>query len=89
MRQCRAEVDEAELDQWAAYATLEPFGEERADLRQAITSCIIANVNRKRGAPPYVPSDFMLFREKPVQDLQQQMQMLDSFATQANKQHEE
>lgn len=32
-----------ELMEWLAYARLDPFGEARADLRQAITSCVVAN----------------------------------------------
>ena len=45
---------------WVAYAELEPFGEERADLRSGIVASVIANVNRdpKKGKA-YSPSDFI------------------------------
>lgn len=45
---------------WMAYAELEPFGEERGDLRAGIIASTIANVNRdpKKGRP-FKPGDFM------------------------------
>lgn len=50
-----------ELSEWMAYATLEPFGEERADLRAGIIASTIANANRdpKHKPKPFAPSDFM------------------------------
>lgn len=46
---------------WMAYAELEPFGEERADLRAGIVAHVIANANRdpKTKPEPFKPSDFM------------------------------
>jgi hypothetical protein len=61
-----------ELVSWQAYSMIEPFGEERADLRAGIIAATIANVNRKKGRKPYKPSDFMVEfakYEKPKQDL--------------------
>lgn len=45
---------------WSAFAEIEPFGEERADLRAGIIASTIANVNRdpKKGRP-FKPGDFM------------------------------
>jgi hypothetical protein len=45
---------------WRAYAQIEPFGEERADLRSGIVASVIANVNRdpKKGKA-FNPQDFM------------------------------
>ena len=56
-----------QLAEWMAYARLEPFGEERADLRMAILAALIANVNRdpKKKSSPYEVSDFMPKFEKP------------------------
>lgn len=42
-----------------AYARLEPFGEERADLRAGIVAATIANVFRGEGSPEYKPHQFM------------------------------
>lgn len=47
-----------------AYDAIEPFGDERADFRQAITSAILASVYRKQGAQPSKPQDFMPFSKK-------------------------
>lgn len=56
-----------ELSEWMAYANIEPFGEDRADLRAGTISSVIANTNRdpKKKADPYEPIDFMPFAEKP------------------------
>ena len=44
---------------WAAYAELEPFGEERADLRAGIMASVYANVHRdSKRSKAYSPSDF-------------------------------
>jgi hypothetical protein len=51
-----------------AYAGIEPFGEEAADLRAGIIASVIANVNRdrKRKPDPFTPLDFMPFAERPT-----------------------
>lgn len=50
-----------------AYAELEPFGEERADLRSGIIASVLANVNRdaKKHPKPFTPQDFMPVFERP------------------------
>lgn len=47
---------------WAAFARIEPFGEERADWRAALVASVIAEVNRGRTKrrKPYQPKDFLL-----------------------------
>ncbi len=52
-----------------AYASLEPFGEERADLRSAIVASVIANANRDPDKhEPFTFDDFMpKFDQPPVQ----------------------
>lgn len=47
-----------------AYASIEPFGEERADLRIAINTCVLANINRGKKTPPYKPEDFMPYFDR-------------------------
>lgn len=49
----------AQFAEWLAYARVEPFGEERADLRMGIVASTIANVNRGKGQKPYKPQNFM------------------------------
>ena len=49
------------LYEWMAFANLEPFGEDRADLRNAITSLSIMNAMgaKKRGGGEWKLGDFM------------------------------
>lgn len=53
-----------EFVEWQAYFALEPFGEERADLRSAIVAATIANRLRGQNEQPKQPSDFMPYREQ-------------------------
>lgn len=46
-----------------AYYNLEPFGEERADLRSGIVAAILVNANSKKGARTAKPLDFMPFAD--------------------------
>lgn len=46
-----------------AYSQIEPFGEERQDIRQAIIACTVANSVPRKGRP-YTIKDFIpKFRE--------------------------
>jgi hypothetical protein len=67
VRQLLAEIDSAELGEWAAYYKLEPFGELVADQRHGIAVSTLANVNRdsKRRPEPYTPTDFIYWRPQP------------------------
>jgi len=47
------------LSEWMAFASLEPFGFEAGLFGHAITTAMIANVNRKKGAKAYKPQDFL------------------------------
>lgn len=61
MKELLARIDSEELTSWQLYAELEPFGEERADLRAGIIAAVIANANRdpKKRREPFTPRDFM------------------------------
>lgn len=52
------QMDSAELTDWMAYWRVEPFGEERADLRSGIVSSVIASC-MSASKKKYKPSDFM------------------------------
>lgn len=60
------------LSEWAAYYKLEPFGEERGDLRSAIIAATVANANRdpKKSKPAKV-EDFMPKFEKQETNIEQ------------------
>jgi hypothetical protein len=49
-----------QFEEWRAYADLEPFEEERADLRAAQVVQAIYNVNRKKGSPPIKLQDCLI-----------------------------
>lgn len=59
--QLLASVSSRELTEWQAYYSLEPFGEERADLRAGIVASTVANSVRdpKQQKQPYSPDQFM------------------------------
>ncbi|HWO99203.1 MAG TPA: DUF4035 domain-containing protein [Methylococcus sp.] len=46
---------------WEAYARIEPFGEERADLRSAMIAALLANIHRDgdRHPEPFQIADFL------------------------------
>lgn len=53
-------TDPALLLEWFAYYQLEPFGEERADLRNAINCIAIMNaMGTKKKVGEWKPADFM------------------------------
>ena len=58
VKELNQRMDSRELSEWMAYYRIEPFGEERADLRQAQTSAILANVHRSDGKA-FEVKDFM------------------------------
>lgn len=55
-----------EFAEWMAYYGIEPFGEERADLRQAYTTAAVTNLHMAQTKNPKwtTPADFMSFTRK-------------------------
>lgn len=68
-----------ELSEWHAFYRLEPFGEERADLRNGIVASILVNTNLKKGAKATTPLDFMPFADKKSQDASDQKAQFKQF----------
>lgn len=68
-----------EFAEWIAYYSLEPFGEERADLRAAIVACVIANANRdpKKRRRAFKLADFMPQFDQPKPDSQTLLQKVE------------
>jgi hypothetical protein len=54
-----AEISSVQFAEWMAFSRLEPWGEDRADLRAGIVASTIANANRGKNAKPFKPDDFM------------------------------
>lgn len=71
-------VSSRELSEWRAYYGLEPFGEDRADLRAGIVASTMANVFRKSGTNPYKAQDFMPKFGKEKQDWREQLELVKS-----------
>ena len=70
----------AELTEWMAFFSLEPWGTEVEDWRAALVASVIANVNRdpKKGKV-FQPTDFMPRYERPSveeQSWEQQARLL-------------
>lgn len=63
-----------EFSEWMLYYDLEPFGEERADLRQAMTTSAVHNsVIAQSKHPKWTkPENFMPFSEKEEADMDEQ-----------------
>ena len=57
-----ATITWTQLQEWMAFAQLEPFDEERADWRSAQVAAMIANANRnpKKRKQPYPLHEFVL-----------------------------
>lgn len=52
-------MSSSEVARWQAYERLEPWGEERGDLRNGILAALVANLTRGQGQKAYGPADFM------------------------------
>ena len=66
-----AALDSRELSEWQAFFRLEPWGDERADLRTAQLCCIVANALSGPGDRALELIDFMPYsdpgpKEQPV-----------------------
>lgn len=50
-----------ELTEWQTYCEIDPFGDERGDVRMAILAAHIGNVHlgTKKNPTPFEPADFM------------------------------
>ena len=82
VEQLLSEISSRELTEWAAYAQLEPFGDERADLRAGIVASTVANFLRdaKKRRKPYRAGDFMPHfgaRRRESQTWQQQLHLIE------------
>lgn len=61
-----AEMRPHHLGEWMALYEIDPWGEQRADLRSGIVASTLANIHRdpKRRASAYKPEDFMPYVER-------------------------
>lgn len=54
-----AEMTSAQVTEWAAYAAVEPFGEERSDYRMAYALAVIVNMFQGKDGTPVKPTDLL------------------------------
>lgn len=73
--QLLAQISSAELSEWAAYYRLEPFGDERADLRAGIVASTVANTAQTRKRKAFKPADFMPKFGRREQSWEQQLEL--------------
>lgn len=67
MKEIQDKMSYEEFIDWMAFYQLEPFGPAVDNLGHAITSSVIANVNRdpKNQKKPYKPEDFLIKTNNP------------------------
>ncbi len=74
-------ISSRELTEWQAYFTVEPFGEDRADLRSAIVACVMASAWCGKKGRKFTVKDFMPdFAPKQKQSLGLMRAMLEGYA---------
>lgn len=71
-----SELNSRDISEFMAYDDIEPFGEQRADLRSAIVAATVANSQRTRRSRSAKPVEFMPFVEKQRKN---PMQLLNAF----------
>jgi hypothetical protein len=54
-----SEISSRDFAEWMAYSRLEPWGQDRDDLRMGIIASTIANANRGKGQKAFTPDQFM------------------------------
>lgn len=60
VRELLGRIDSRELSEWAAYYSVEPFGDFRSDLQAGIVASTLANCNRtSNSSRSFNPTDFM------------------------------
>ena len=86
LQEAMSRCDSRQYAEWRAYYEVEPWGEERADLRSAIIACTIANVHRGKGKA-FEPGDFMPEFDKPAKKQQTAAEMAAVMTTFAARQN--
>jgi hypothetical protein len=85
LKEVQSRVDSAEFSRWQAYYKVEPFGEERADMRSAVIASTLANIHRGKGKA-YTLNDFMIdFSGKEKKSAKEMSDIFSLFAGVHNK----
>ena len=77
VRELLSRIDSRELSEWFAYYRLNPWGQERADLRAGTIAATVANA---MGCGGFKPSDFMPTYGPPPEEKPKTLEELKSAA---------
>ncbi len=80
-----SEISSRDFAEWIAYSRMEPWGEERDDLRMGIIASTIANANRGKNQKPFTPQMFMPQFEQETEEDAQARLMAAAFAALGGK----
>ena len=61
LREAKQRISSTEFSEWMAWYSIEPWGDQRADLRMAISTAEILNCWRAKGSKPIKPEQIMPF----------------------------
>lgn len=62
-----ARMSSREFHEWIAFYEIDPWGDQRADVRAGIIASTLANIHRDKHAKAFKPQDFMWFIDRPVE----------------------
>ena len=86
MGELLARISSRELTEWIAYANVEPFGEDRADIRAALIAAVIAETvrDKKKRRKPFTPAEFVKMlprfeeeKRRPRQTMEEQIRIVE------------
>ena len=66
-----ASLSSRQFAEWIAYYNVEPWGEERADVRSGVVASTVANIHRKKNTKPFKPIDFMPYLSEEREEMEQ------------------
>jgi len=69
-------MDSAELTEWMAFYSVEPFGDARGDIQAAIVAATMANCWRGKDKTPYKLSEFLPKFDPPKQQTADDMKKI-------------
>ena len=90
LREAKQRCSSPEFSEWMAWYSIDPWGEQRADLRMAISTAHILNCWRARKAAPIKPEQLMPFpldgkKSGTIESRKGMMSVLKGFAAQFGK----
>ncbi len=62
-----SQIDSREISEWQAYYSIDPFGDQRADIRMAILASAVVAPHIERGKTAPKPADFMPFPDEVIE----------------------